>query len=133
MTDPNPSSSIPHVPHVPVRPSCRARAFVLGGLALALAVTVFSVATGTNVRLLGGIWFWAMIWTALAALACALWRGFRYRDWSAFGRYGLPEDGGDRFDWSTKTGRYAWLRDVEDRDLHDHDPLRGHGPSTPSP
>ena len=112
---------------------CRARAFVLGGLALALAVTVFSVATGTNVRLLGGIWFWAMLWTALAALACALWRGFRYRDWSAFGRYGLPEDGGDRFDWSTKTGRYAWLRDVEDRHLHDPDHLRDHGPSTRSP
>ena len=81
----------------------------------------------------GGIWFWAVLWTALAALACALWRGFRYGDWSAFGRYELPEEGGDRFDWSTKTGRYAWLRDVEDRDLHDHDHLRGHGPSTRSP
>ena len=35
------------------------------------------------------------------------------------GRYELPEDNGDRFDWSTKTGRYAWLRDIEDRHLHD--------------
>ena len=84
--------------------------------ALALAVTVFSVATGTGVRFLGGIWFWAMIWTVLAALACALWRGLRHGDWSAFGRCELPEEGGDRFDWSTRTGRYAWLRDVEDRD-----------------
>ena len=114
--------------------SRRARAFVLGGLALALAATVFSVATGTGVRFLGGIWFWTVIWTALAAVACALWRGCRYGDWSAFGRYQLPEESGDRFDWATKTGRYAWLRDPEDRELHDEDPLCGHhGPSTPSP
>ena len=111
----------------------RARVFVLGGLVIALAATVFSVATGTGVRLLGGIWFWAMIWTALAALACALWRGLRHGDWSAFGRYELPEDGGDRFDWATRTGRYAWLRDVEDQLLHDHERLHGHGPSTWSP
>ena len=121
MTDPNPSCSR------------RARVFVLGGIALALSVTVFSVAIGTNVRFIGGIWFWAAIWTVLTALACALWRGFRHRDWSAFGRCELPEEGGDQFDWSTRTGRYAWLRDLEDPHLHDHDPLRGHGPSTRSP
>ncbi len=113
--------------------SRRAQAFVLGGISLALAVTVFSVATGTGVRFLGGIWFWAMIWTVLAALACALWRGLRYRDWSAFGRCELPEEGGDRFDWSTRTGRYAWLRDIEDRDLNDPDHPHDHGPSTWSP
>ena len=110
--------------------SWRARAYVLGGLAFALAVTVFSVATGTGVRLLGGVWFWAAIWTVLAALACALRQGFRYGDWSAFDRYELPEDNGDRFDWATKTGRYAWLRDVEDREPDDIEHLRGHGPST---
>ncbi len=121
MTDPYPSCS------------WRARAFVLGGIALGLAVTVFSVVTGTGVRFLGGIWFGAVIWTALTALACALWRGFRHGDWSAFGQYELPEEGGDRFDWSTKTGRYAWLRDVEDPQLQDPEHLRGHGPSTRSP
>ena len=112
MTDPNPSISR------------RARAFVLGGLAFALAVT-----TGTGVRLLGGVWFWAAVWTVLAALACALRQGLRHGDWSAFRGYELPEDNGDRFDWSTKSGRYAWLRDVEDGHLHDPDHLRGHGPS----
>ena len=121
MTDPNPSYGWP------------VRAFVLGGLAFALAVTVFSVAAGIGARLLGGVWFWATVWTFLAALACALWQGFRHGDWAAFDRYELPEDGGDRFDWSTRTGRYAWLRDVEDGDLHDQDLLHGHGPSTPSP
>ena len=121
MTDPYPSIS------------WRVRAFVLGGLALALVVTVFSLATGTGVRFLGGVWFWATVWTVLAAFACSLWRGFRHRDWSAFGRYDLPEDGGDRFDWSTRTGRYAWLREFEDGHLHDEDHLHGHGPSTWSP
>ena len=118
MTDPNPSIS------------WRARVFVLGGLVIALVTTVFSVATGLGVRFIGGIWFWAGIWTVLAALACALRRGFRHGVWSAFREYELPEDGGDRFDWATKTGRYAWLRDAEDRDLHDPDHLRGHGPNT---
>ena len=113
--------------------SRRARAFVLGGIALGLAVTVFSVAAGTGVRFLGGVWFWAAVWTVLAALACALRQGFRHGDWSAFDGYELPEDYGERFDWSTKTGRYAWLRDVEDGHLHDEDHLRGHGPSTWSP
>ena len=121
MTDPNPSIS------------WRARAFVLGGLALALAVTVFSVAAGMGARFLGGIWFWAVIWTVLAALACAMWRGFRHGDWSAFDRYDLPEDGNDRFDWATRTGRYAWLRDAEDGHPHDEDHLRDHGPRTSSP
>ena len=96
MTDPDPSIS------------WRVRAFVL-----------------TGVRRLGGIWFWATVWTVLAAFACALRQGFRHGDWSAFDRYDLPEDSGDRFDWATKTGRYAYLRDVEDRD-----PPHGHGPST---
>ena len=110
--------------------SRRVRAFVLGGPAFALAVTVFSVATGTGVRLLGGVWFWAGIWTALAALSCALRQGFRHGDWSAFRGYELPEEGGERFDWSTRTGRYAWLRDVQDGELDDIEHLRGHGPST---
>ena len=118
MTDANPSGS------------WRARAFVLGGIALALAVTVFSVVIAIGARFLGAIWFWAVIWTILAALAFALWRGLRYRDWSAFGGYELPKEGGDRFDWATRTGRYDWLRDLEDGHLHDQDHLRGHGPST---
>ena len=116
-----------------VRTGWRTRAFVLGGLVLALAATVIAVAAGIGVRFLGGIWFWAVVWTVLAGLACALWRGFRYWDWSAFGRYELPEEDGDRFDWSTRTGRYAYLRGFEDRHPHDPEPLRGHGPITWSP
>ena len=121
MSDPNPSISR------------RARAFVLGGPALALVATVFAAITGIGVRRLGGIWFWAGIWTVLAALSCVLRQGFRHGDWSAFGGHKLPEDSGDRFDWATKTGRYAWLRDAEDGDLHDEDHLRDHGPCIRSP
>ena len=65
-----------------------------------------------------------MTWTLLAALAHVLWRGFRHGDWSAFNRHELPKGDGERFDWSTKTGRYAHLRDFEDHDLHEGD----HGP-----
>ena len=118
MTDPNPSTSR------------RVRIFVLGGIVIAFAFTVFAAMTGLGVYLLGGVWFWAAVWTVLAALACALWQGFRHGDWSAFGRYELPEESSDRSDWATRTGRYAWLRDAEDGHLHDPDHLRDHGPST---
>ena len=64
---------------------------------------------------LRGVWLVAALWTFFAALAHVLWRGFRYGDWSAFGRYEVPTgDDGERFDWATKTGRYAWRRDLED-------------------
>ena len=48
--------------------------------------------------------------------------GTRHGDWTAFKRYELPDDHGERFDWATKTGRYAHLRDPEEQELHAHDP-----------
>ena len=86
-------------------PSRSARVFVLLGPALALLATIFPLATGTGARFICGVWFCAFLWTFLTALALVLWRGFRYGDWSAF-------------------GRYAHLRDFEDHDLHEGD----HGP-----
>ncbi|MDE0355078.1 MAG: hypothetical protein OXK20_05385 [Deltaproteobacteria bacterium] len=62
------------------------------------------------------------LWCLLTALPCVLWRGFRRGDWTAFTRYELPEGRGERFDWSTRTGRYAWRRELEEQELHDHDP-----------
>ena len=75
-----------------------------------------------------GVWFWAVIWTFSSALAGVLWRGIRHGDWSAFRRYEFPEDDGERFDWSTRTGRYAWCRDYEEgghegEGFHDHGPI----------
>ena len=48
----------------------------------------------------------AAAWAFVASLALALRRGFRRRDWSAFGRYGMPDDT-ELIDWSTKSG--SWL------------------------
>ena len=101
-------------------PSGLTRALALAGPALALLFTVFALTTGTGVGL-GGVWFCAMVWTLLTAFAGILWRGFRYGDWSAISRYELPEENGERFDWSTRTGRYVHLRDLEEQELHGHD------------
>ena len=106
----------------------RARALVLAGPALALLFTVFCITTGIGLRYLCGVWFWAVIWTFSSALAGVLWRGIRHGDWSAFRRYEFPEDDGERFDWSTRTGRYAWRRDYEEgghegEGFHDHGPI----------
>ena len=103
------------------------RAFVLGGLALAALCTAASVGLGTGAEFAGFIWIAAIAWTVLASLAATLWRGFRHRDWSAFRGYEIPDDREDEIDWSTRTGTYAWLGDMEDRHLHDEDHLRNHG------
>ncbi len=110
MSDPNPS------PY--------ARALVLAGPALALLATILSLAAGagSGLRLPVAVWFCAALWCLLTALPCVLWRGFRHGDWSAFKRYELPDDHGERFDWTTRTGRYAWRRELEEQELHGHDP-----------
>ena len=114
-------------------PSGGARTFVLAGPVLALHFTVFSLATGTGIGLLVAVWFGAALWSFLTALVLVLWRGFHGRDWSAFSRHELPEGRGERFDWSTRTGRYAWRRDFEDGHLSAHEGPGGHCPNTPFP
>jgi len=111
------------------KPSAAARVLILGGPALALLFTLYVLVSGSGARLLFTVWFWAVLWTFLAALAGALWRAFQ-GDRSAFTGYELPEGDGDRFDWATRTGRYAWRRDDEERELHAHDDYPGHGPIT---
>ena len=104
------------------RSSWRERLFVLGGLALAALYTAASLAAGSGTEAIGPLWMAAIAWTALAALAAALWQGVRHRDWSPFRRHRLPDGSGDNFDWGTKTGAYAYHR------IHDeHERLmRGH-------
>ena len=99
----------------------RVRAFVLGGLALAAVYTTAALALGAGARHIGPLWMAAIAWTFISSLAGALWRGFRRHDWSAFSRYGLLED--DMAEWLFRTGRYSWLRDMEDDLLHDDDHL----------
>ena len=103
------------------------RAFVLGGLGLAALATPAALALDAGTHVIGLVWAAAIAWTVLASLAGALARGLRHDDWSAFGRYELPDGRDEAFDMDTRTGSYAYLRDREDRDLDDDDPLRGHG------
>ena len=111
------------------KPSALARCLVLAGPVLALVFTLCVLASGYGARYLPGVWFWATLWTFLTALAGALWRGIRHRDWSAFTGYSLPEGDADSFEWTTRTGRYAWRRDYEEGGLYDDDPF-DHGPIT---
>lgn len=99
------------------------RLFVLGGLGLAALATAAALALDTDTGLLAPLWLAALVWTVLASLACALRRGIVHRDWSAFGRHEFPEDDGG-LDMDTRTGIYAYLRDWEERELHDDDHLR---------
>ena len=92
------------------------RLFVLGGIALASLYTAASLAAGSGTEAIGPLWMAAIAWTALAALAAALWQGVRRRDWSAFRRYRLPDGRGDDFDWGTRTGSYAYLRIREEHE-----------------
>ena len=99
------------------RTGWRAPLIVLGPLALAALAT----GAGADAALLGPLWLAAVAWTVLASLAGALGRGLRHGDWSAFGRYRLPDDSDDRADWVGRTGAYAYLRHEEDRLLHEDD------------
>ena len=103
-------------------PSRYTRSLVLAGPVLAFLATICSLAAGSGFRLLlGVVWFCAALWSLLTALSCVLWRGFRGRDWTAFTRYRLPDGREERFEWSSRTGRYDWRRELEEQELHGHD------------
>ena len=102
----------------------RARALVLGPLAMAALATVAALGFNTDTALLAPLWLAAIAWTVLASLAGALGRGFRHGDWSAFRCHRFPEDDGEADEFASRTGRYQWLGDQEDRLRHDDDYLR---------
>ena len=101
------------------RPERRAtgaeRFFVLGGFAVAALWTAGSLALGAGAEAIGPLWMAAVLWTVPSSLACALNRGFRRRDWSAFRRCELP-DGNDTLDWSTKSGAYVDMAIAEEHE-----------------
>ena len=84
------------------------RAVVLAGFAVAALYTAVSAALGFGMESVGAIWLAAVLWTIPASLACALRRGIRHRDWSAFTGYTLACGRDERIDWATQTGSYAW-------------------------
>ena len=88
------------------RPTPAERVAVLAGFALAALCTVWSAAAEAGIEPIAAAWLAAAAWAFVSSLALALRRGFRRRDWSAFGRYDMP-DNTELIDWSTKSG--AWL------------------------
>ncbi len=117
--------------HGPNNPTPNERIFVLAGLGLAVLHTAASVAFGVGADHTGPLWMAAIAWTAIASLSAALWRGLRNRDWSAFSCYEFPDNRDERLDWDTRTGRYAWMRDWEDRQWHDDNYFHNHNQSLP--
>ena len=111
------------------RPSAAAHVIVLAGPAIAFLFTLCVLASGYGARHLAGAWFLAALWCFLTALAGALRRACR-GDVSPFTGYAPPERNADRFEWETRSGRYAWRRDDEENELHAHDDHPGHGPIT---
>ena len=105
-----------------LNPSRYARALVLAGPVFALLATILLLAAGTGLRPLVAVWACASLWCLLTALLCVLWRGFRHGDWSAFHRHELPDGRDEDFEWSARTGRYAWRRDAEEEELFGQDP-----------
>ena len=103
-------------------PSRGARLLVLAGPASALLATILLLAAGIGLRPLGAVWACAALWSLLTALTCVLWRGFRHGDWSAFHRHELPDGRDEDFEWSSRTGRYAWRREQEEQELFGQDP-----------
>ena len=100
------------------------RAFVLGGLGLAALYTVASLVLGAGTQAIGPLWMAAIAWSVLASIAHVLWLGLVHGDWSPLRNYELPEDDGDLDEWSSRTGRYDYLREWEEQHLHDDDHLR---------
>ena len=98
------------------KPSRAARFMVLSGPVIALFLTLYVLVTGNGASLLFAAWFWAAVWTFLAALAGALWRGLRRGDWSAFRRRRLPDGRDERIDAATNSGQYAHLEIAEEHE-----------------
>ena len=97
------------------RSSWGERAAALGGFAVAALYTAVSAMLDAGMVTAGAVWMAAVAWTVLASLACALSRGFRRRDWRAFGRYELP-DNGELVDWTTQSGEYAYVPIAEEHE-----------------
>ncbi|MDE0048717.1 MAG: hypothetical protein OXO52_02955 [Rhodospirillales bacterium] len=100
----------------PAAPTRTERAFVLAGFALAAIWTAVAAGTGASLETAGTAWLAAILWTVFASLACALARGIRRRDWSAFTGYRLPGGRDERIDAATQSGQYAFIEVAEEHE-----------------
>ena len=81
-------------------PATRDAAVVLGGLAIALALTPLLCVIPASAVLIAPFWLLAVLWAVLASLAQAVWQGVSRGDWSAFGTCDCNRNDDD-FDFST--------------------------------
>ncbi len=97
------------------RHSWRERAFVLGGFGVAALYTAGALVLDAGLDIAGPLWLAAVLWTVPSSLALALRSGIRKGDWSAFRDYEPPDGRDERFDWDTRSGRYAYKRIEEEQ------------------
>ena len=90
---------------------------MFGGIGVAAAVTAATMALGAGLEPAGPVWAAAVVWTVLATVAHALWRGFRFGDWSTDRDCEVGGMDRDTFDWSTRTGAYTYMR-LAEQDEH---------------
>ena len=67
----------------------------LFGLAVALTATPVFLVLGARLQAIQLLWIVAVIWTIVASFVHTLWQARRH---------------GENLDWSTRTGRYAFMR-----------------------
>ena len=103
----------------------RERVLVLAGLALALLATPLMLLMSAPAPVIGSVWAFALVWTVLASLGHALWLGFGRGDWSCFRAPCDERSRQEDFDWTTKTGSFAWMsvRDQHEDLMRDGDRL----------
>lgn len=92
------------------------RLIVLGGFAVAALWTAVAAILGFGMETIGAAWLAAVLWTVPSSLALALRSGFIHGDWSAFRDYELPDNSGERFDWDTRSGEYAYMAIAEEHE-----------------
>ena len=118
----------------PAACSTAARRAVVGPVAVAVPLSVVPAFAGAGADWIGAVWFAAVLWAIAASFVQALWQGIWHGDWSAFA-YCDPPGNDDDFDYTTRTGRYAYLRNHAEDDAlmrdgdrflpdHDHDDSR---------
>ena len=105
------------------RHTWRERLFVLGGLVLAALWSAASLASGAGGELIGRSGWRRSHGPCWRASRARSGGGSATANWTAFRRHRFP-DNGELVDWTTRTGRYAYLRQWEDRILRDDRHLR---------
>lgn len=135
LADSRPADGNPIASSAAVRPSAvrstatRRALWAVGPVAVAVPLSVALALAGAGADWIGAVWIAAVLWAIAASFVQALWQGLRHGDWSAFASCELPRNDDD-FDYTTRSGKFAFLRIQAERDalmrdgdrfLQDHD------------